>query len=101
VDPLIDARYWKKQNPDAYAQIIRWAKWDISMHKRPSIKLYFELLRRPWFAQALGMMRCSKQFLLNNTLAASVAALLNEEEGLGFPTRKRKSDEWGTAGVAT
>jgi hypothetical protein len=93
-DPLQMARDWRKKNWTAYEQLVEWAREDIEHGARPSIKLYFELLRRPHFAHKLGLHRDSPSVLLNNNLHADLARLLNEHYDLGFPTRRAKADDW-------
>lgn len=95
IDPLLDAISWKRKNEEAYLQCVEWARDDIDHHARPSIKLYFELLRRPWMAEKLGMVRSDKQFVLNNNLHSQVARLINREfPDIHFPIRKAKSDSY-------
>jgi len=97
IDTLADAVAWKERNIVAYRQFAFWAQEDVEHGTRPSIALYFELARRPWMAQKLGLARCSTQLLLNNSLRADVARLLNRECGSGFPTRKSIADVWSVS----
>jgi hypothetical protein len=95
VDPLADAISWATKNPLAFEMCIFWAREDQKEGHRPSIKLYFELLRRPWMARQLGMVRSDVQFVLNNNLHSQVARLINREcPDIHFPTREAKSDHW-------
>jgi len=94
IDPLADAVAWKKKNLLAYYQFAAWATDDVAHGARPSIALYFELARRPWMAAKLGMARSSATFLLNNTMRADIARLLNRECQSGFPTRRSIADVW-------
>lgn len=95
VDPLADAVAWREKNPYAYEMCLFWAREDQKEGNRPSIKLYFELLRRPWMARQLGMVRSDVQFVLNNNLHSQVARLINREcKDVHFPTREAKSDRW-------
>jgi hypothetical protein len=92
IDPLADAVAWKRKNYRAYEELRHWARRDIENGNRPSIGLYAELLRRPWFANKLRLERSDVQFLINNNLRADLARLLNREYHLGFQTRKAKAD---------
>ena len=98
VDPLADAIAWKRANPEAYRVLIDWALEDDFHGARPSIALYVELLRRPWFANKLRLQRSDLQFLINNNLRADLARLIMREHGLEFATRKARADEWGATG---
>jgi len=96
-DPLAIATCWRRKNPVAYEQIVRWSYEDASMGYRPSIALYVELLRRPHFAYRLGLRRMDSKFLIRNALRADLARLImREEPALKFATREAYSDSWRT-----
>ena len=93
-DPLEDARAWKAANPTAYAAIVRWAFDDRDHGVRPAIDLYANLLRRPHFAERLGMVPTTKKYLLNNNVHASLAHLVMlDYPQVEFETRTAKSDD--------
>ena len=94
VDPLTDAVQWAHANPEAFDQIVEWALEDIAHGQRPSMKLYGELLRRPYFANRLRLQRSDVQFRLNNNLLSDLARLCNRLGNLGFVTRSCTADRW-------
>lgn len=91
-EQLLAAIAWKRRNPDAYRELVLWAREDEANGARPSIALYVELLRRPWFANKLRLSRSDVQFLVNNTLRAELARLLKRDYGFEFALRKSMSD---------
>lgn len=91
-EQLLAAIAWKGRNPDAYRQLVMWAREDRDNGARPSIALYVELLRRPWFANRLRLSRSDVQFLINNNLRAELSRLLSRDHGFDFAFRKSMSD---------
>jgi hypothetical protein len=89
---LLAAIAWRERNPDAYRELVLWAREDEAHGARPSIALYVELLRRPWFANKLRLSRSDVQFLVNNNLRAELARLLQRDHGFEFALRKSMSD---------
>ncbi len=87
------ARAWKRNNPEAYAAVLTWAREDVAHGVRPAIDLYVNLLRRPHFALRLGMQRTDSVYLLNNNLRAELSRLVMEEHPeLVFETRRSRAD---------
>ena len=99
VDPLADAVAWKKNNPEAWDALVRWAHADRQRGIRPSVDAYFHVLRRPYMASLLGVVpRAGEPVLLNNDLTSFVARLLNREfPDLRIPTRSARVDGWQEA----
>lgn len=97
---LADAVAWKDANELAYRQIVEWAAFDQDNGVRPSIDLYFNLLRRPHFARLLGVRSMDGVVLANNNLRSQVARLVATEhprfadKKRGFEFRKATSDGW-------
>lgn len=84
LDPLADVKAWREKNPEAWAQMVRWASEDAASDDgkgRCSAKLYIELLRRPHFAAKLGftVRPMDKQVKIKNALTPYFARLMMEE----------------------
>ena len=93
VDPLADAIAWKRENPEAWTAVVSWAFEDRANGIDPSTRMYCCLLRRPHFANLLGLKRCSASLLLNDHLSADMARLLNRlYPNLNCPTREAAAD---------
>lgn len=92
-DPLKAAVDWRRENPDAYEQVVLWARQDMRHGGRPSIGLYAELLRRPYFANNLRLVPTDEVYLINNNLRALIARLvMREAPDIVFPTRSAYAD---------
>ena len=98
VDPLGDAVSWRRLNPDAYAALVRWCREEIAAGGRPSIDAYGHVLRHPYIARHLGLVRMAGDpVLFNNNLTSGLARLLKRDEGLEIPTRAARVDGWQEA----
>lgn len=90
---LLDAETWKRNNPAAYDQIVKWAREDMSYGQRPAIDLYANLLRRPHFSSRLGLERSDAVYKVNNNLRSAVARLIMAEHpDIEFETRSAMCD---------
>lgn len=93
IDPLADAIAWRDANPAAFDQLVEWARTDQRAGYRPAVDLYFNLLRRPHFARALGMRATGGPYLANNNLRSAVARLvMREYPDVVFELRRAKHD---------
>lgn len=93
VDQLADAVAWKADNPIAYEAIVAWARADIANGARPAIDLYANLLRRPHFAHALGLVRSDVVYAVNNNLRSLLSRLvMREYPELVFELRRSRTD---------
>ena len=96
VDPLSDVVQWRRDNPDAWRAVVRWARQDREQGIAPSTRLYACLLRRPHMAVLLGLARApGSPVLVNDHITSGLARLLNREyPELKCPTREAKVDSW-------
>ena len=100
IDPLADVLAWRQEFPEAWRAIVHWAHEDRDSGIDPSTRLYVNLLRRPHFAEMLGMHRQpGSPILVNDHISSGLARLLNREfPHLQCPTRKATVDGWGAVG---
>jgi hypothetical protein len=98
-DPLGDVISWRRENPEAWRAVVRWAHEDRAAGIDPSTRMYCCILRRPHFAAALGLRRMNlSPVLVNDHLSANMARLLNREyPELSCPTRRATVDGWAVA----
>ena len=99
VDPLGDVTTWRKNNPEAWRAVVRWAHEDREAGIAPSTRLYACLLRRPHMAARLGLTRApGSPVLVNDHITSGLARLLNREyPDLQCPTREARVDSWKEA----
>jgi hypothetical protein len=91
-EQLLAAIAWREKNPAGWQFLVDLALADVENGARPCIDLYFNILRRPHFAELLGLQRCSASVLIDNNLRAELARLLKREYGFEFSLRKSRGD---------
>jgi len=95
-DPVLAAREWRTNNPDAYLTMVRWAREDKDARRRPSIGRYAEGLRS-W-----SLNRGSSPYRLDNSCRAPLARMIESEfpdlEG-AFAKRASMCDGGRVAGM--
>jgi len=88
VDTLADVLAWRDSNPEAWRAIVEWAHEDRAYGITPSTRTYCCVLRRPQWAQRLGLRRMTSPVPVNDHLSSGLARLLNREyPALECPTR--------------
>lgn len=91
---LLEAMAWRDANPEAYRQIIAWAKEDAEVRGYCAMQAYIEALRSPAIARRLGLRRdFDDPFAINNNLRSGLTRLvLADHPTLPFRPRRSKCD---------
>jgi hypothetical protein len=91
---LLEAIVWRDEHPEAYRQIVRWAREDAQIRGYCAMQAYLEALRSPTIARRLGLRRMNDEpFAVNNNLRSGLTRLvLLEHPSLPFRPRRSKCD---------